>query len=267
MEDKWVKSVLHTEDIQVGDVSLGISNDSRLVRADGSYYIWRRPKPGSVHDWKQEMKLEMEAHELDVPLIAFNTENGEKITRYVPDLVEFRDCTDGDKCERVGILLGRLHKLPVPDCVFDPFALYMEYRGACVCPVSFEFEEAVLAACKAIWSPSVFCHNDLVSGNLLFGERDYLIDYEFAGANDPHFDAASFFSENEITDEGERASFYKGYGSLDDGRVRLFERLADMIWANWAQSLWEMRGEPLFLEIRDKKLAHYHQISLHSVVS
>lgn len=264
MDDKWIRNVLQADRLDVQGPSLGISNDSRKVEADGSCYIWRRPGKGNVHDWKQEHRLEKTAACLDVPLMAFNEETGEKVTRFVAGLQEFKDSNENNKFERAGQLLQRLHGLEMPDNVFDPFYLYMEYRHACKNPVVFPEETEVLRACRALWRPDAFCHNDLVSGNILLGKRDYLIDYEFAGANDPRFDVASFFSENNITDDAQRNSFYKGYGAMDDGEVRLFERLADMIWANWAQRLWEIRQDPLLAQIRDDKIRHYKKIGLHS---
>jgi thiamine kinase-like enzyme len=57
----------------------------------------------------------------------------------------------------------------------------------------------------------VACHNDLLPGNVLFEEdRVWLIDYEYAGNNDPYFDLANL-SVNAALDRSGEGKLLTGY--------------------------------------------------------
>ena len=59
--------------------------------------------------------------------------------------------------------------------------------------------------------PMVACHNDLLPGNVLFEEdRVWLIDYEYAGNNDPFFDLANL-SVNAALDRSGETKLLTGY--------------------------------------------------------
>jgi aminoglycoside phosphotransferase (APT) family kinase protein len=49
-------------------------------------------------------------------------------------------------------------------------------------------------------APSVPCHNDLTVGNVLFtADRAWLLDFEYAGMNDPFFDLGSLSANGELS--------------------------------------------------------------------
>ena len=76
--------------------------------------------------------------------------------------------------------------------------------------------------------PRVPCHNDLLTANFLDdGGRLRLLDWEYAGMNDPHFDLANFASHHDLEPDAEVA-LLEAYGSGEprqaapdaaDGRV------------------------------------------------
>ena len=54
--------------------------------------------------------------------------------------------------------------------------------------------------------PRVPCHNDLLTANFLDdGGRLRLLDWEYAGMNDPHFDLANFASHHDLEPDAEVA--------------------------------------------------------------
>ena len=70
-----------------------------------------------------------------------------------------------------------------------------------------------------------------------------------------------FLSENSILDPAARAQFLEGYNSsYPEWQIMVFELVADMIWANWAQMLLETRQDPVFAEILRDKQEHFDNI-------
>lgn len=113
----------------------------------------------------------------------------------------------------------------------------------------------------------VLCHNDLVSGNLLFSkERLYLIDYEYAAMNDPLFDVISFLSENQIFDKELRQRFYLAYfNTQPDGlllnQLKEWEIFEDVLWCTWAMMMAESRHEQVYLDIAEDKYQALHALT------
>lgn len=266
MNNSQLANLLGTSSFTVTPTDLGVSNRNSLVTAGNEEYFWRRPVPGKASlktDRKAEaaaMKLAAAAG-LDVPTLYFDGQTGEKLTRRV-DALPFDASQASNRYRRTGQLLSRLHTLePIP-ALFDPFEKLEQYRSQTRTPIHFPHEQAILETARGLWQPACLCHNDLVPGNILLGpDRDWLIDYEYAATGDPRFDLASFLSENDITEPACRRQFLEGYGKpVPEWQVMIFELVADMIWANWAQMLLEDRQDPVFAAILRDKQAHFEKI-------
>ncbi len=259
-----IARLLNTRDLLIVPTDLGLSNENLLITADGTDYIWRRPLPGSDsldtshRAAQQAMEL---AASLDVPTLYYDPETGEKITRRV-QAETFGESSRPDRFRQAGLLLKQLHALEPIDAVFDPFQKLETYRARTRSPLRFDHEEEILACTRRLWTPACLCHNDLVPGNILLGDkRSWLIDYEYATTGDPRFDMASFLSENAILDPDSRQQFLEACDpGVPSWQVMIFELVADMIWANWAQMLHEQRQDPVFADIRRDKQKHFAKI-------
>jgi thiamine kinase-like enzyme len=98
--------------------------------------------------------------------------------------------------------------------------------------------EAIRAALRATAQPKVPCHNDPAPENLVYtGERAYILDWEFAGNNDPYWDIADLFVETGFTEEQDRhfLTVYLGRTPTDAdyGRVVCYKALAFLLWTLW----------------------------------
>ncbi|MEL7566249.1 MAG: phosphotransferase, partial [Dehalobacterium sp.] len=83
------------------------------------------------------------------------------------------------------------------------------------------------------------CHNDTLPENWIVGDdKLYLIDWEYAGMNDPNFDLAALSLENSLSEEEERiflSEYYGGEISEENyGRVVINKYLCDYLWALWS---------------------------------
>lgn len=83
------------------------------------------------------------------------------------------------------------------------------------------------------------CHNDLVAENFLKAEDGtiYLIDWEYSGMNDPMWDIAALFLENNFSEENQDyfLSHYFNGNEPENARKKIFvyQILMDWLWALW----------------------------------
>ena len=83
------------------------------------------------------------------------------------------------------------------------------------------------------------CHNDLVAENFLKAEDGtiYLNDWEYSGMNDPMWDIAALFLENNFSEENQDyfLSHYFNDNEPENARKKIFvyQILMDWLWALW----------------------------------
>lgn len=83
------------------------------------------------------------------------------------------------------------------------------------------------------------CHNDLVAENFLKAEDGtiYLIDWEYSGMNDPMWDIAALFLENNFSEENQDyfLSHYFNGNEPENARKKIFvyQILMDWLWSLW----------------------------------
>ncbi len=239
----------------------GLTNHNYRLHTDQKDYIVRVPRKECEHiiNRYQEQQVEQMVSALSVPLFYFDAKSGIKISEYIDGLCEFQECDAPDKIVRCAKLMKQLHSLPAPSFSFDAFHELENYRSHVHHPIYdlSEYENDIKKVAE-FHNPKVLSHNDWVSGNILLGEkRDYLIDYEYAAANDPLFDVISFLGENQIFEESLRKQFYDAYFEEMNDTIKeqlfLWEIFQDVLWCNWAMMMWEARKEEIYLTIAKDK--------------
>jgi thiamine kinase-like enzyme len=132
----------------------------------------------------------------------------------------------------VAAMLRAIHAGPDLPTVFSPFELTARYertareRGGAI-PASYTELRAAADEIETVMGDRrVPCHNDLLTANFLDdGERLRLIDWEYAGMNDPHFDLANFASHHDLEPAAEEA-LLDSYGGGSLARLRLMRLMA-----------------------------------------
>ena len=76
------------------------------------------------------------------------------------------------------------------------------------------------------------CHNDLLAGNFIRGERLWIVDWEYAGMGDPAFDLANFAVSNGLDANGDR-ELLDAYGGADPEIHVLMRFMSDFREAMW----------------------------------
>ncbi len=132
----------------------------------------------------------------------------------------------------VAATLRAIHGGPPLPTAFSPFELTARYertaseRGGAI-PAAYPELRAAADAIEAVMDgPHVPCHNDLLTGNFLDdGGRLRLLDWEYAGMNDPHFDLANFASHHDL-EAGAEVALLEAYGGGSLARLRLMRLMA-----------------------------------------
>lgn len=260
----WFETHMHQKVLQLELFPKGLTNQNfKVITAQGSYILrWPRLDQERIvfraHE-AQALKLIQKA-QLDVETMAFDVNTGIKVTRYIPELMTFTDYHGPDKMERTASLMRKLHALNTRIGVsFDPIARYRQYASHVSHPmVDPKKAEAIVDRIAQLNRPQTLCHNDWVAGNICFSPtQDYLIDYEYAGDNDPFFDVMSFITENKLTDD-EKLRFmlaYFGRDWTDDEKMILYAYgdFHNLLWCTWACMMHESRQETVYLEIAKSK--------------
>lgn len=157
------------------------------------------------------------------------------------------DLDDEAMLARVAACCRRLHHgspLGRPTDVFDVQAAYLRIvadRGYRLPDGYLERAsqvERVRAALRASPEPLVPCHNDLLPANVVDdGARLWLIDFEYAGDNEPGFELGNLWSEADLSVARLRSLVAAYYGAPDPAkmaRARLWGLMAQWSWVPWA---------------------------------
>ena len=247
--------------------SLGLTNDIYIVILDDQKYALRIPNHDIMdlmpHCEKEVLGL-TRGLDLDFEEVYYDEKSRIRITKWVDDLVEFKDSKDPLRYHKTVSMIKKFHSLNQSVSEnFDVLKIFKSYLKKVKNPL-FNFEDhiGIIQAFLNLEESYHLCHNDLVSGNILFSkERSYLIDYEYAANNHPYFDLLSFISENEIDDPALRTSIFKDYFDGQIGKdllekLALIENCQNLLWACWANMLYDSRGEDIYLKIFRSKIEH-----------
>lgn len=194
-------------------------------------------------------------------LLHFDKKNGLKMTSFISGTHFIAAPPSAAEIRLVARAVKKLHGLPIEGLPpFDAFKRLDSYATAAGYQRYSSIEEKIFAHVRRLMETeqSVFGHNDLVRGNLLFkDDKLYIIDYEYAGGNHPLFDLASFITENDIDDPILIDAFlaeYYGEDPIPRADFTIFCRFLDYLWFYWAQGMYKKTGQSIY-----KTIAHIKQ--------
>ena len=202
---------LHCERMDIKNIVIsnkGFSNTLFTFSVYDTSYIFRYPGQSSsaINDRHKETLAQHKALEAGIDMTTFYIDDdGCKLAYLVEGLIDLQDVYyhDLDFMEKLAARVKALHECPLSEddketLRFDPiaeadkmlsiastikgdlFTRFAEHRGAMVRVARFMEADEI---------EKVLCHNDLNISNVLYtGKRLEIIDWEFAGYNDPAFD-------------------------------------------------------------------------------
>lgn len=221
----------------------------------GSDYVIR--KPGIMTDLMIDRKIEKINNQIASEMginsecIYFNKNNGIKISKYIENsknIGEIDPC-DFKNIGKVSNLMKKTHssKEFFPN-KFDWKKELSKYEEIIIDSNGTFFydyynckEKLVEYMEKNIENVNLVpCHNDTVPENFLVsGEgKVYLIDWEYAGMNDPSWDIAAYILESRLSEESIEFILLDYYGEIPSEeemlKIKCYMVAQDLLWSVWA---------------------------------
>lgn len=265
---RTICDALHADMEEITQVTVlkkGMTNRSFLFSCKGKRYIMRIPGEGTAQlvDRRHEAAVYQAIREKNIcdDIAYISSDNGYKITEYLADA---RVCNP-EKAEDVRRCMQRLrefHELRLTVAhTFDIFgqiefyeslwngapSIYKDYRQTK--ENVFSLREYIDAHVQE----RVLTHIDAVPDNFLFVKRDdgseeiRLIDWEYAGMQDPHVDIAMFciyaLYDRRQVDETIAAYFPDGCSETVRLKIYCYIAACGLLWSNWCEYKWTLGVE------------------------
>lgn len=233
----------------------GLTNYNYIMEIKGTEYVIRQP--GGMTNLMIDRRIEKVnsgiASELGLnsECVYFDEDSGIKISIYIPDSRNFAlaDPSDQANLKSVAELMKRTHVSgkTFPNR-FDWFKelgkyerLIAELRGELffdhdeIKVKLMDFGKPLLESMRVL--P---CHNDTVPENFILDGhgKAYLIDWEYAGMNDPAWDVAAYILESRLDQDATasllEAYYENGIEAVEMKRIQYFILAQDLLWTAWA---------------------------------
>ncbi len=236
----------------VQELAGGLTNRIYKVTNGDGVFVARVCSPGGDllaidRDHEYRNSVTAAAAGAGAPVIEYRPEAGVLVLGYIHG----RTLTNADVAEparitRIAQAIRRLHAGGRFAGDFDMFEIQRRYlavtrsRGFRV-PAGYDGLapqfEAARAALAVRADGTVPCNNDLLAANFIDdGERIYLIDYEYAGNNDPCFELGNIWGECELSLDGLAAlvtAYYRRPLLSKIARARLLGLAGKYGWTLW----------------------------------
>ena len=232
----------------------GLTNVNHLVSSGDDRYVLRIPGEGTseyINRVDEEVAARSAATAgVNAEVIFFDSTDGLMVTRFIDGAAtmnaeRFRDL---GAVARAGRAFRQLHATAAPFATdFKLFPMIDEYKAllaskGATLPDGYDDvqrqAQVVRAALEARSVPVAPCHCDPLCENFLdTGERMFIIDYEYAGNNDPMWDLGDLSVEGGFgpeQDDGLLRAYFDGDPPADQrGRMVAYKALCDLLWTLW----------------------------------
>lgn len=216
--------------VEIQVIQAGLTNVSFMFSVDQIKYVYRHPggTAGNLVNRQAEVYAQLKAKDLGVDKSVIHIdESGWKISYFVPNLTECNFEKYPQQLEQGMEYLRWIHQVEVtvPIKNFDTVAEGKKLMNIASCSkgnLSLEFAELINKVdrldvflkedAKRLNIKKVLCHNDTYVPNYLATKDGdlYLIDWEYAGMNDPANDIACILCRDNYTEE-QTEKYLKAY--------------------------------------------------------
>lgn len=261
----------------------GMTNHTYAVEIKRKKFLFRLPGEGTeqlINRKDEKVSSELASKiGADTELIYFNAETGVKVASYIEGAVTMspQSMRESDNLKEAAELFRILHTCgqdtKVPFEVFEMAEGYEKIileHGVKLYPDYADIRRAVLDIKREIDlypCKKVPCHNDPLCENWVRGtKRLYLVDWEYAGMNDPMWDLADLSIEAEYGDREDALLLEVYFG----GKVNREEKLRfyankiylDFLWSLWGKTRVPYDGD----EMEQYAAARYQRLKKNLIV-
>lgn len=221
----------------------GMSNENHLLRVDGVKMVYRYPgdEEGHFVSYSDEVANSQLRNAFDyIPTIHAINQSGEKLSTYI----DGEGLSKTDDLAELGSILKHFHKCAKKATSdYNPFLRLQKYE---VMTDYFFYRDAEYMLLRDyLWEkkqtleniPKVHCHNDFHFNNIIksFDGHIFILDWEFAGNNDPMYDIACIYMESDFESA---MKVYAGYANApleeEIERIQDWAMFQYIQWANVA---------------------------------
>ncbi len=232
----------------------GLTNRNYEIQCSHGHYVLRVPGEGT----SEYIDRRVEAHNariaaaanVNAEVLFFDESEGTMLCRYVESskTMDAQRFKDAGAVARAARAFRRLHQCGQAfRSRFELFEQIDGYLGVVKklgAPIPDGYEdvqreaEAVRAALGQHDLPLAPCHCDPLAENFLdTGERMYIIDFEYAGNNDPMWDLGDLSVEAEFDDDQDSEflhAYFDGRPPIfETGRMVMYKAMCDLLWTLW----------------------------------
>ena len=244
------------KDIEFKQIDRGITNTNFVT--NNGYII----KKYSNLVKNNEILLYHLVKEFDTEILLINEEV--KITTFHKDGKTLEDeAINEGKVLKIANIVKKLHNKAIKtNVIFSPQEIINDYLKGVKKPLfNYSKYQHLVKKAQKIYPAKkdlILCHNDLTPGNFLFTNKKlYLIDWEYAGLNDPLFDVVSFLNENNLYDTKYKKIFIKEYFGNNEipwEKIEIWNNFQNLMWAIWANMMYDANPKQIYLDIWEYKI-------------
>ena len=208
-------------------------------------------------DRDSEVKILNSVKNLELaPKVLYQDEPaGILIWEFIPGIKPSFNSDNKDHClQSLGRELSLIHNTSIPDDCSDIFSNSMELYGHLLQDTVYEpLYKKASSLFKELYfdeTPKVLSHNDLNQDNLLWKNKFYFLDWEYASLNHPCFDLASLVNTYKL-DPFQIHDLSIGYGG--DQELFAMERLKDWIeFIHYLDEIWKISVNVILEQLSDE---------------
>lgn len=242
----------------------GMTNKNFKIKVKGKFYVLRVPGNGTSEmiSREDEIKNAVYANKIgvDSELIYFNEETGIKISEFIlnAETLSPEAAKKQHNMKMVCNILRTLHNSKEKmNNNFDIYKKIEKYENLSKEADGLFYEDYYHVKDKIYYLKNIMneldviytpCHNDTIAENFIKSSEDkmYLIDWEYAGMNDPMWDLAAHSLENSFNDNEEEL-FLNIYfnGKVEEKykkRILINKIYQDFLWSIWT-NIKEAKGD------------------------
>lgn len=244
-------NVISKEIKNISALKKGMTNKSFIFTCNSEKYIFRIPGKGTdqLINRKEEADVYCKISKYNIcdDIIYINPENGYKITKFMKNC-RTCDAKNWDDVKKCITKLRDFHNLKIKvNHTFDLFGLIEYYESLRNCKSVYrDYEKTkqnVLSLKNYInkhKAEFVLTHIDAIPDNFLFSDDEIrLIDWEYAGMQDPHVDLAMFsvYSYYDRDEIDKLINLYFENKCSKETRIKIYCYVAvcGLLWSNWCE--------------------------------
>lgn len=276
---KTFQTYLHTNDVRLTYIHRflgGMSNYTyHVVINECDYVIRIANKDGAAFVNYASEKLHLfllEPFNFTSKTLYYDTDSGIKISAYLNGTNLTAELSNEDYAG-VATELHKLHALPIEGIDYDQIPRLARYEALATTSLNPHYY-----ALKNFWidefnthyagNKQVFTHGDAQRTNIIKDGTKYtLVDFEFAGINDPFFDIASF-GNIDFTDSLVLLDYYLGRKALPhETRLVMFHRLYQVLQWHVVAKVKDDNGQSELLHIDFKAYSENYLNFAHELMT